>query len=238
MKTLIVQMGHWGRTSGSTGTAGEQAMAHAVALAIQHTAPTGWQARLIKADASDADYRGGNAFVAIHGDGSDNHLASGASVGYRDGAGQKLATAWKTAYKKSGWPYSFKRDNYTEDERLYYGTGHAINEGTTPAIIIEVGMMTNSRERAWIDKSHLKIARSVWLAVAPEAFAVGGRYRVIVEKTLMYAGPSIHTKPVFGGKLKKGRVVTQLSPESSGGWFKAKRYWTTGYVYANYFVKE
>lgn len=234
-KLLIVQQGHYGRTTGKTGTEGEQAMAHDVALWVQRMAPQGWAVRLIAADVPDALYRGGNAFVAIHADGSTNHLAAGASVGYRGERSATLAAAWKLAYKRAGWPYGFKADNYTLNEHHYYGTGKAEAEGTYPAIIIEVGFMTNTRERAWIDAHHADIARSIWMAVDPAAFAIGGRFEVIVDKTLMYAGPSIRTKPVM--VLRKGNQVKQLSPTSSGGWFKARRYFRTGYVYAHYFKK-
>ena len=166
MKTLVVQMGHVPRKTGATGTAGEQAMAKSVAAAIVSLTPVGWLTRAINADVRSSLYKG-DVFVAIHGDGSSNHSVNGASVGYRNEAGKKLATAWKAAYKKRGWTGGFHADNYTPALHGYYGVHIAVNEGTTHAFIIEVGTMTNHTDRAFIDAHHRTIAQSVWDAVAP-----------------------------------------------------------------------
>lgn len=160
MKTLVVQRGHAGRTRGSTGTAGEQAMAIAVSKRVAARCPSGWQVKLIDADESDSAYKG-DAFVAIHGDGNNDPRVGGASVGYRAG-GKLFAEAWKKAYP---WPYTWKRDNYTENLAGYYGCRIATAQGNTKAIVIEVGMMTNPTERRWIDSHHKDIAASVWTAL-------------------------------------------------------------------------
>jgi hypothetical protein len=165
MPTLIVQMGHYPRKTGATGTEGEQGMAYSVAQMVVKNPRPGWTAKAIIADAADSAYRG-DAFVAVHGDGSTSTSAGGASVGYRNGQGETLAQAWKSAYKKNGWPFAFRADNYTAALAGYYGVRKAVEAGNKRAIIIEVGFMTNPKERDWINKSHAAIARSIWDAVA------------------------------------------------------------------------
>jgi hypothetical protein len=148
MPTLIVQMGHCYRKTGATGTAGEQQFATAVADAcvrLLHGAG-GWAVRRILADEGSASYRG-DAFVAVHCDGSTSPAARGASVGYRTPEGQALGQAWKRAYAARGWP-GFRQDNYTAALSGYYGTGTAVAQGNRRAVIIECGFLTSPDDRA------------------------------------------------------------------------------------------
>jgi hypothetical protein len=161
--TLVAQRAHVPRTTGATGTAGEQDMTCGVAVELQKQRPAGWNLRIIDADVADALYIG-DAFVAIHGDGSTNKAVAGASVGYRtDGA--SLGAAWKAAYTAHGWPGAWHKDNYTPALSGYYGTGRATEVGNKRAIVIEVGTMTNAADRKWIDANHAAIAGSIWAAV-------------------------------------------------------------------------
>lgn len=167
MKTLVYQRAHYPRKTGATGAAGEQDMSVAVGNEVARLAPVGWTVKLINADVPDAQYQG-DAFVACHGDGSTNKALRGASVGYQTPEGDALAQAWKAAYGKV-FPGPWKRDNYTVNLSKYYGVREAVGQGNRRAIIIEAGMMTNPAERAWIDKNHTAIAKSIWAAVAPES---------------------------------------------------------------------
>lgn len=148
MATLVVQMGHCYRTTGATGTAGEQAYAAAVAEACRALLDGrgGWWVRPILADNTSALYRG-DAFVAVHCDGSTNPSARGASCGYRTPEGQAFGQAWKRAYEARGW-VGFRPDNYTTALAQYYGTGTAVSVGNRRAIIIECGFLTNPADRA------------------------------------------------------------------------------------------
>ena len=166
MPTLVLQRGHVPRTTGATGTAGEQAMAKAVASLAKSMTPAGWKCRVIDADEPTSAYKG-DYFFAIHGDGSSNKAVDGASVGYRTSNGKRLATAWKKAYKARGWRGDWHPDNYTAALARYYGTGKAADAGNPRACIIEVGTMTNPADRKWIDAHHREIAESIWDAVAP-----------------------------------------------------------------------
>lgn len=152
MPVLIVQRGHCYRKTGATGTPGEQPYASAVAnacVSLLH-GRSGWTVRAILADEESVAYRG-DAFVAIHCDGSTNTSARGASVGYRNRAGQLFGQAWKRAYAARGWTGGFRPDNYTAALQGYYGTGTAVAMGNTRAFIAECGFRTNAADRALLD---------------------------------------------------------------------------------------
>jgi hypothetical protein len=142
-------MGHAYRKSGSTGTSGEQAYATSVANACVNLlhGRGGWTVRRILADDSLSRYAG-DAFVAIHCDGSTSASARGASIGYRNAAGQRFGQAWKRFYLLRGWTGGFRPDNYTPALAGYYGTGNALSQGNSRAFIAECGFMTNAQDRA------------------------------------------------------------------------------------------
>src|SRR5574343_1290738 len=155
---LVAQAGHVGRTTGATGTAGEQAMTASVCAWLTRTAPPGWEVLIIPADVAGSKYAG-DAFVAVHGDGCANPSVRGASVGYRTNEGAILAGNWKAAYSRY-WPGTWHSDNYTAALSGYYGVRNALAAGTRAAFVLEVGTMTNPQDRAWIDSNHATIAAS------------------------------------------------------------------------------
>jgi hypothetical protein len=152
---VVVQSGHVARTTGSTGTNGEQAFNLAVSkLLVRELRARHLNARRIDADPGIGDYRG-DVFVAIHADGSLDHSAQGASVGYRNGRGKTLARNIKRAYQRHaglvGYEIKFRSDNYTEDLHFYYGTGNAVSQNPDcRALIIEGGFLTNHDERTFL----------------------------------------------------------------------------------------
>lgn len=150
VKTLVVQLGHCYRTTGATGTNGEQEFATAVGKACVAAldGKAGWRVRVVLADDHGADHLRGDAFVAIHADGSTNANARGASVGYQTRAGQAFGQAWKRCYQNRGWGGGFRADNYTTALAQYYGVREAVAAGTGAAIIIEAGFLTNPGDRA------------------------------------------------------------------------------------------
>lgn len=149
MPVLIIQQGHCYRRSGATGTEGEQAYATIVADACRRLlSKGGWSVRTTLADdTGTAAYRG-DAFVAIHCDGSVNPTARGASCGYRTPEGQALGQAWKRAYAARGWSGGFRPDNYTSALSGYYGVRNAVAAGTRRATILECGFLTSPDDRA------------------------------------------------------------------------------------------
>lgn len=150
MPTLVVQLGHCYRTTGATGTTGEQEYATKVGNACKALLQRGgWSVRTILADASMSEYTG-DAFAAIHCDGSTNSSARGASVGYQTPEGQAVAQAWKVAYAARGWP-GFRPDNYTSALAGYYGVTNAVSRGNRRAMILECGFRTNPQDLALLD---------------------------------------------------------------------------------------
>lgn len=147
MPILVVQMGHCYRTTGATGTTGEQEFARRVGAACSRllNERSGWTVRTILADSGSEV---GDAFAAIHADGSVNSTAHGASVGYRTPEGQVFGQSWKRAYAARGWDRGFRPDNYTAGLAGYYGVRDAVAVGNRRAIIIEAGFMTNPEDRA------------------------------------------------------------------------------------------
>lgn len=150
MPILVVQRGHCYRKTGATGTTGEQAYATAVADACVRLlhGKSGWTVRPTLAD---ENYYRGDAFVAIHCDGSTNPSARGASIGYRTPEGQVFGQAWKRFYAAHGWVGGFRPDNYTTALAQYYGTGNAVAAGNRRAVILECGFRTNAADRALLD---------------------------------------------------------------------------------------
>lgn len=168
MKTLVIQRGHVPRTTGYTGTAGEQEVVTAIAAeAVRIGPPAGWQLRVIDADEPDYRYRG-DAFIALHCDGSTNRAASGASVGYQTPEGEAFAKRWKAAYAAHGWPHGFKADNYTENLRDYYGFRHALAAGNRACMVAEHGYLTNATDAAWIRAHITECARAIMAALPRE----------------------------------------------------------------------
>lgn len=147
MPSLIIQQGHCYRTTGATGTTGEQQYATAVAdqCMLLLNGKGGWSVRRTLADVND--YRA-DAFFAVHCDGSTNASARGASAGYRTPEGQGLAHAWQRAYAARGWTGGFRPDNYTAALQGYYGVRNAVAAGTRRAMIAECGFLTSPADRA------------------------------------------------------------------------------------------
>jgi N-acetylmuramoyl-L-alanine amidase len=147
---IVVQAGHYPRKTGATGTGGldgnptEQEFTIAAANACaRHLAAADHRARVIWADPPSTNAYAGDAFVAIHCDGSTSSSAHGASVGYRNDPGRDLAARFKRAYQAAGWTGGWRPDNYTKALAGYYGTKRAVEAGTARAFIAEAGFLTN-----------------------------------------------------------------------------------------------
>lgn len=148
MPRLVIQQGHCYRTTGATGTGGEQQFATSVASRCVDLLDgvRGWDVVPVLADAPQSAYRG-EAFVAVHADGSVSPGAHGASVGYQTPEGQAVAHAWLTHYHRLGWS-GFRPDNYTSALAGYYGVRNSVSAGNRSAFILEAGFLTNPIDRA------------------------------------------------------------------------------------------
>lgn len=146
MAVYVLQKGHVPRTRGATGAPGEQAYSTAVCNeAAARLRSLGHTVHVIPAD--PVSWPTGDVFVAVHYDGSNNKSARGASVGYRNAAGQHWAHRWKVAYQRLGWFGGFRQDNYTAGLRGYYGTGRS---RTNASFILEGGFGSHPTEGAFL----------------------------------------------------------------------------------------
>jgi hypothetical protein len=183
-KILVVQMGHVGRppVPGSVGTAREQDNARKAADAVvRHVhGKAGWGVNVINADpdygvndrhkamgGNPARYRG-DAFAALHCDGSTSTSSRGASFGYQTSEGALFASMVWRAYVAGGWPASsLKPDNYTTALAQYYGVATAVRQGNRRAIIFEMGTTTNPSDRALLESAegYDRVGRAVAVAL-------------------------------------------------------------------------
>lgn len=147
MPVLVVEKGHCYRSTGTTGTTGEQDYATVTANAITAAinGVNGWQ---VKQKLADSGSYAGNAFVALHCDGSTNSSARGSSVGFQSNEGSVFGLDFMTHYAALGWTGGFRPPNYTEGLAEYYGVRNAIHANNRRAIIVECGFMTNPQDKA------------------------------------------------------------------------------------------
>lgn len=184
MNRLVVQRGHVARTTGATGTQTadgkltEQGFARLAADAIVGAFdryPT-IEVSVIDADVPSSLYDG-DAFVALHCDGSTNSAAHGACTGYRTPEGSALARLWKAAYYDLGWSGGWVADNYTAALAGYYGVARAVEEGNRAAVILEHGHLTNAGDakllapKAGPERTARALVRAVtaWFGIPPIA---------------------------------------------------------------------
>jgi hypothetical protein len=150
VSTITVQMGHVPRRTGATGTHREQEFTRSVGSRLaEQLRKLGHRVHLIGAD---DPVPAADVFVALHCDGSSNPARRGASVGYPDAAGARLAAAWKRAHQRHGYPGGFLRDNYTPALASYYGFGRAraLPGGQRIRFLAEHGTTTNKSDEAWL----------------------------------------------------------------------------------------
>ncbi len=145
MARVTIQMGHVPRTSGATGTHREQEFAKALAPRIAAVLRS--LGHTVDVIDHDGPYPPADAFTALHTDGSVNKAVRGASVGYPDDKGGRLAAAWKRAHQRRGYGGGFKPDNYTTNLRRYYGFRHT---KAPYRFLAEHGHTTNPLDENWL----------------------------------------------------------------------------------------
>jgi peptidoglycan hydrolase-like protein with peptidoglycan-binding domain len=150
---IIIQMGHIGRTKGSTGTAGEQAFTKALGDEIGKLLKGGrLNYRIMGADNWTVPKPNkATVFLSLHADGSTNTSARGFSMGFKPGTSEVFKEYIAIPYKEL-CGFSRRKDNYTSGMVKYYSWKHIDCPYTA---LIEHGFMTNDIERAWIT-SHIK----------------------------------------------------------------------------------
>lgn len=151
MRSVVVQMGHVPRTSGSTGTSGhrgsEQDFARALAPRIAERLDA--QGRTVWVIGADDRIPASDVFVSLHQDGSSNPKARGASIGYPPSstASRDYGQIWKRLYAEAGWPGGFRPDNYTNALANFYAFRRTSAE---VRMVVEHGFATNRADADWM----------------------------------------------------------------------------------------
>lgn len=229
MALIVVQAGHYPRKSGATGTGGldgdptEQEFTIAAGHAcVWKLRDAGHTCNLIFADVPTDDYRG-DAFVAIHCDGSTSRAARGASVGYRTDEGRDFAARFKRQYQAAGWSGGWRPDNYTAALAGYYGTRHAVSVGNRRAFIAEAGFLTNPSDEALLSLPHgpERFARAVTAAVV-ELFGGRSEEDDMTEDQLIASLTKGKLRPVFKGLIQGSGLDALREPvegvKDRGAW--------------------
>lgn len=184
---VILQPGHYQRTSGRTGTEGphvsEQALvayiADQVAKNLHHT---GEKVLVVSADNYHAGLHG-KVFIAIHADGSEPSCQTGPSLGYKKPT-TPIAMNFLALGLADALGYDFQdfRSNFTANEARYYMFDHVKASRMTG--LLEVGELTCEKsERDLILNSHAigaNVARAIdfiirtpsTIAFSPEDFTI------------------------------------------------------------------
>jgi len=97
--------------------------------------------------------------IAIHFDGSNNHCATGASIGH-DGseASKRLAKRWRAEYQKF-FPFKWHRDNFTKNLSDYYGYSKVST--TKGFLVLELGEITCKEQTDWLEPRLGEVAAKV-----------------------------------------------------------------------------
>jgi hypothetical protein len=148
---LIIQMGHIGRTSGFTGTAGEQAFTKALGASLyKRFTGSNIKVRLMGADNWVSPQPNKTLlFFALHADGSVNPGARGISVGYPELSNSVFAYHIKSNYKiLTG--FNSRPDNYTKGLKNYYAWRYRHVQADYYCLL-EHGFMSNTIERDYMN---------------------------------------------------------------------------------------
>jgi hypothetical protein len=160
---IIVQMGHVPRTTGFTGTAGEQAFVKEVGSAMNYMLLyAGINVRLMGADDwLKPEPNLCKIFFALHCDGSSNITADGFSCGFKPETNQRFKDSMAISYKEFT---GFKRraDNYTDNMKNYYSWRDYTYKPTHVKadfyLLLEHGFLTNPKEKEWLNSHRTEIA--------------------------------------------------------------------------------
>lgn len=153
--TVLIQEGHVGRTKGNIGSVynglKEVTWNGIVGKEVE---------RLLEIEGIDVERVGAripitNATIAIaiHFDGSNNHCATGASIGHNGSYGSRqMAKRWRKQYSNF-YPFKWHKDNFTKNLSHYYGYSQV--NVTKGFLVLELGELTCTKQTDWL-KPRLK----------------------------------------------------------------------------------
>lgn len=159
--TVLIQAGHVGRVTGNIGSIHnglkESEWNERVAIRVEDIL----KKKGIIVDRVGAKIPTANAriAVAIHFDGSENHCATGASIGHDGSAVSKaLAKRWREEYGKF-FPFKWHRDNFTKNLSDYYGFSKVTT--TKGFLVLELGEITCKEQTDWLEPRLGEVAAKI-----------------------------------------------------------------------------
>jgi len=167
---VILQPGHYGRTSGKTGGEGKQVSEQQlVAFIVAHTASylLTQKMNVLVVSADDFDRSGltTQIFLAVHADASDKPCKTGPSLGYaKDSNLLGMHTIGFALAASMGQSYGdFMKDNFTTNEHEYYAFRYMKAAGYSG--LLEVGELTCPTVENALIRNALLIAQNLGVAL-------------------------------------------------------------------------
>ena len=159
--TVLIQEGHVGRTKGNIGSV------YNGLKEVTWNAIVGKEVeRLLELKGIDVERVGAripvtNATIAIaiHFDGSNNHCATGASIGHNGSyASKQMAKHWRKQYG-AFFPFKWHKDNFTRNLSHYYGFSQV--NVTKGFLVLELGEITCTKQTEWLKPRLKQVAAQI-----------------------------------------------------------------------------
>jgi len=164
--SVVIQAGHEGRTTGSTGAESLDYREEAWNILVaDETAKKlrSWDID-VKRIPAKVSFTRAKIAVSIHFDGSTTACASGTSIGYPSDDSYDFAQRWKKLYANY-FPYKWHKDNFTDNLKNYYAYRWIRAE---KFLLLELGEITCDKQTAWLQPRLKKVAHLVAYAIATE----------------------------------------------------------------------
>lgn len=212
MAAVVIQLGHVARTTGATGTTWEQQAAREIAARLDPALRD--RGHTVKVIGADDPVPASEVFVALHCDGATDTARRGASVGYPDDDGGRLACAWKRAHQRAGYTGGFHADNYTANLHRYYG----FRKSTARfRFLAEHATTTCAADLDWL-KANLDAVAAAHVAAIGEVCGhpAEAADRAAVAVSTAAVDVTAHTDGSIWTFTADGRVLTEGSAKECG----------------------
>lgn len=167
---VILQPGHFGRTSGATGGEGRQVseqelVAYIVAHAATYLIDQKLKVLVVSADDFDKSGLVTQVFLAVHADASDKPCKTGPSLGYaKDSSLLGMHTIGFALAASMGQSYTdFMKDNFTVNEHQYYAFRYMKAAGYSG--LLEVGELTCPSVENTLIRNALLVGKNLGVAL-------------------------------------------------------------------------
>jgi len=164
--SVVIQAGHEGRTTGSTGAESKDYREEAWNILVADEVAKklrSWDIDVMRMPAKVSFTRAKIA-ISIHFDGASTPCASGASIGYPSDDSYAFAQRWKKLYANY-FPYKWHKDNFTDNLKNYYAYRWIRAE---KFLLLELGEITCDKQTAWLKPRLKKVAHLVAYTIAME----------------------------------------------------------------------